>query len=175
MIPKSLPLSPRPPLTNISQASPLLSLPPELLRSILPYLPYPDALSLKHTSRALYLCTDTSVPLKVSWLLARNMRGLPWPKRSCDLKTDKAFCNGEEGEVRRIMEKRRRHEECRPNDKGCEILLGRTCEKARWYRTTFHLGRWGRSWEGKCRGGFILWIGSILTLLVLEMTTWLFF
>lgn len=107
--------------------SPLLSLPPELLYLITSQLPYPDALSLKHSSPHLYPLIDTSVQLKVSWLVSRHARGLERPKRNCILKTDAAFCASGRGEVRRIMERRRGHWDC-DRVKGCEVVEGARCE-----------------------------------------------
>jgi hypothetical protein len=48
------------------------------------------------------------------------------PIRNCVLKTDASFCAGGGGEVRRIMERRRRHEECR-KERGCEVIEGTYC------------------------------------------------
>lgn len=109
-------------------SSPLLSLPPELHHLIISNLPYPDALSLKHTSAYFYSLVDTrDYRQKVSWIVDRQMRGLACPKRSCIFKTDAAFCSSGDGEVRTIMERRRRHEECGRNG-VCEVLVGRRCE-----------------------------------------------
>lgn len=112
-----------------SESSPSLStIPEELYSLILPHLPYPDALSLKHTSRKFYRLVDTSMELKVAWLIDRHIRGLPCPQKQCILKTDAAFCLSKSGEVKRLMERRRRHEECGP--KGCEVVIGRNCSVA---------------------------------------------
>lgn len=106
----------------------LSTLPEELYTLILPHLVYPDALSLKHTSRQFYRLVDTSIKSKVAWLIDRHSRGLPCPQKKCILKTDAAFCSSSGGEVKRLMEKRRRHEECGP--KGCEVVVGRECSVA---------------------------------------------
>lgn len=122
--------SPSPPSPSPPSPSPLLSLPPELLfHTIIPHLTYPDALSLKHSSPHIYPLIDTSVRLKVAWLIRRKARGLECPtKQKCVLKTDAAFCAGGGGEIRRIMERRRRHEECSGEEgKGCEVVEGRRC------------------------------------------------
>ena len=134
------------PNPNIRPLS-LLSLPPELLLLITSHLPYPDALSFKHTTPYLYTLVRTSVRLRVSWLVDRGTRGLVVPRRKCVLKTDAAFCCS--GEVRRIMDIRRRHGECR-RDGGseCEVVVGRRCEGAR---------RSGLG-NGMCRG----WMGRAL-------------
>jgi hypothetical protein len=112
-------------------SSPPLSLPPELHHLIISHLPYPDALALKHTSLYFYYLVDTrDYRPKVSWIVDRQTRGLACPKKSCIFKTDAAFCSSGAGEVRRIMERRRRHEEC-GKDGVCEVLVGRRCEVAR--------------------------------------------
>lgn len=111
---------------SMASSGPLLSLPPELLLLIISQLPYPDALSLKHSSRLLYPLIDTSVRLKVDWLIARKTRGLVCPIGNCVLQTDASFCASGGGEVRRIMERRRRHEECR-KERGCEVIEGTSC------------------------------------------------
>lgn len=128
--------------TNSSSDSPLLSLPPEILLDIIPRLPYPDALALKHTHPRFYNIVDTSVRLKVAWLLDRKVRRLSTIEKKCSLKSDSEFCNGslaggrEKGkprirvqddrdQVSRIMARRRRHGEC--EDGRCEVLVGRRC------------------------------------------------
>lgn len=147
-------------ITNIT--SPLLSLPPELLDLITSQLPYPDALSLKHTSPHLYPLIDTSVQLKVSWLVSRHRRGLERPRRNCILKTDAAFCASGGGEVRRIMERRRGHWEC-DRAKGCEVVEGARCQGGG--------GRGKRSgttiwwWRGRIKGGRKGWGADLKGLL----------
>ncbi|KAI9759766.1 MAG: hypothetical protein M1835_000304 [Candelina submexicana] len=91
----------------------LLSLPPELHLQIAYYLPYPDALSLKHTSRHFYNIVDTGIKLKVAWLVERKRLLLDCPRRSCIVTSDETFCSPE---IRRLMEKRRWHEECKPGE-----------------------------------------------------------
>ncbi|KAL8779790.1 MAG: hypothetical protein Q9213_006775 [Squamulea squamosa] len=110
------------PLERPSPPPSLTNLPPELYALILLHLPYPDALSLKHTCTLFYNLVDTSIRQKVSWLVDRHSRGLPCPQKKCVMKTDSLFC---EGEVRVLMERRRRHEECGAG--GCEVVVGRTC------------------------------------------------
>ncbi|KAL9630202.1 MAG: hypothetical protein Q9164_006539, partial [Protoblastenia rupestris] len=107
--------------------SPFFNLPLELQLHIASYLPYPDALALKHAHPHLYTLATTNVKQKVSWLISRHERGLKCPDRKCILKTDTLFCSGENGQVRRLMEKRRRHGECKEGKGGCEVVLGRTC------------------------------------------------
>ena len=120
----------------------LLSLPPEILLDIIPRLPYPDALALKHTHPIFYSLVDTSVRLKVAWLLDRKVRGLPTPEKKCSFRSDSEFCSGglvggwEKGkpreavqdgrdQVSKIIARRRRHGEC--EDGRCEVLVGRRC------------------------------------------------
>jgi F-box associated protein len=71
------------------------SLPTELHLLIASHLPYPDALSLKHTSRHFYRLVDTGVRLKVAWLVSRHELHLDCPSDSrCDLRNDSNFCRG---------------------------------------------------------------------------------
>lgn len=72
-----------------------MDLPTELHLLISKELTYPDALSLKHTSRYLYDLVDTGVRLKVAWLMERRMLHLDCPNdRKCNLRTDLEFCRG---------------------------------------------------------------------------------
>ncbi|EED22301.1 F-box domain protein [Talaromyces stipitatus ATCC 10500] len=113
----------------------LMNLPTELHIHIASYLDYPDALALKHTNRHFYAIVYTGVYLKVSWLLSRFEHKLECPRNEdCSLRTDASFCNKT---VRKIMERRRRHLECRPGDGGCTVVLGASCRKEvvpRWLR-----------------------------------------
>ena len=43
------------------------------------------------------------------------------------MKTDATFCTGENGEVSRMIGRRRRHEECKAGRGQCEVILGQTC------------------------------------------------
>ena len=114
---------------------PLLALPPELHLQISTFLPYPDALSLKHTSRHFYNLVDTGVRLKVTWLLDRKTLRLDCPKRKCLLKTDEAFCSSRE--IRGFMERRRWHQECKGG--VCTVVEGQSCEGRRiWRRGVMH-------------------------------------
>lgn len=73
----------------------LMDLPTELHLLISKELTYPDALSLKHTSRYFYNLVDTGVRLKVAWLMERRMLHLDCPNdRKCNLRTDLEFCRG---------------------------------------------------------------------------------
>lgn len=70
-------------------------LPPEIHLLIIKELTYPDALSLKHTSRYFYNLVDTGVRLKVAWLMERRSLHLDCPNdKKCILKTDLEFCRG---------------------------------------------------------------------------------
>ncbi|KAE8157773.1 hypothetical protein BDV40DRAFT_38216 [Aspergillus tamarii] len=100
-------------------------LPTELHLHISTYLPYPDALALKHTSRHFYALVYTGVHLKVDWLVERFEQKLECPMEKCSFRTDEAFCNLR---IRRIMERRRRHLECRRRAGGCLVVSGRTCQ-----------------------------------------------
>lgn len=165
-----LPMS-LPPNGSPVTPSRLLSLPLELLLDIIPMLPYPDALALKHSHPSFYNMVNTSVRLKVSWLLDRKVRGLPTPQQMCCLKSDAEFCNGglaggwEKGrrrgkvkpahgadQVRSIMARRRRHGECK--DGRCEVLVGRRCggrnELDDMKLELFGMRRWGS--QGSVRG-----------------------
>ena len=125
--------------SNAPSCPSLSSLPAELQLYISSHLPYPDALSLKHTCRHFYIIVDTGVRLKVSWLIERRQLHLPCPSEGqCLLKSDEAFCSKP---VRKLMERRRRHEECgMAGARGCAVG-GMECKrKAR--------GRWSANWGG---------------------------
>ncbi|KAG6016256.1 hypothetical protein E4U54_001895 [Claviceps lovelessii] len=73
----------------------LSSLPTELQLAISSLLIYPDALSLKHTSKTFYHLVDTGVELKIDWLVSRRKLHLECPNdRACDLRSDLRFCRG---------------------------------------------------------------------------------
>lgn len=77
-----------------SQAN-FMDLPTEIHLLVSKELTYPDALSLKHTSRYFYNLVDTGVRLKVAWLMERRMLHLDCPNdRKCNLRTDLEFCRG---------------------------------------------------------------------------------
>ncbi|KAL3468056.1 hypothetical protein BJX64DRAFT_282939 [Aspergillus heterothallicus] len=103
----------------------LMELPTELHLNIASFLTYPDALALKHTCRHFYSFVYTGVHLKVDWLVERFERKLECPMEKCSFRTDEAFCNWR---IRRIMERRRRHLECRRFRGGCLVIEGRTCQ-----------------------------------------------
>lgn len=119
-----------PPTTVESLTTPtskinLMDLPSELHMEIASFLPYPDALALKHTCRHFYSMVYTGVHLKVDWLVERFERKLECPMEKCSFRTDEAFCNWR---IRRIMERRRRHLECRRVPQGCWVVEGQTCQ-----------------------------------------------
>lgn len=107
-------------------ADSLMRLPTELHMHIASYLPYPDALALKHTCRHFYSLVYTGVHLKVDWLVDRFEKKLECPMEKCSFRTDEAFCNSR---IRRIMERRRRHLECRSGSGGCLVIEGRSCRR----------------------------------------------
>ncbi|KAI0391412.1 hypothetical protein F5Y17DRAFT_409838 [Xylariaceae sp. FL0594] len=128
----------------------LLGLPLELQLQISQQLTYPDALSLKHTSRNFFYLVDTGVKLKVDWLMERGMLRLQVPKdRNCDLRSDDRFCRGT---VSMLMRRRRAHLECesRPG-LGCLVLGTTVCAQRRsiwmrwrcWLRLHQSLELWG--------------------------------
>ncbi|KAG5928407.1 hypothetical protein E4U42_000703 [Claviceps africana] len=81
--------------SNSTTKANLASLPTELQLAISDLLIYPDALSLKHTSRAFYHLVDTGVELKIDWLVSRRKLHLECPNdRACDLRSDLQFCRG---------------------------------------------------------------------------------
>lgn len=72
-----------------------MHLPTEIHILISKELTYPDALSLKHSTRYFYDLVDTGVRLKVAWLMERRMLHLDCPNdRKCNLRTDLEFCRG---------------------------------------------------------------------------------
>jgi hypothetical protein len=103
----------------------LMDLPLELHIQIASFLSYPDALALKHSCSHFYYMVYTGVHLKVNWLVERFERKLECPMEKCSFRTDEAFCNWR---IRRIMERRRQHLECRRAPGGCWVVEGRTCQ-----------------------------------------------
>ncbi|PWY65712.1 hypothetical protein BO70DRAFT_302098 [Aspergillus heteromorphus CBS 117.55] len=103
-----------------------MDLPTELHLHIASFLPYPDALAMKHTCRHFYGLVYTGVHLKVDWFVARFERKLECPMEKCSFRTDEAFCNKR---IRDIMERRRRHLECSQSSGGCLVIEGSTCQK----------------------------------------------
>src|SRR5690348_13890383 len=85
-----------PPAPDSSSPHPqFTTLPPEIHLLISSNLIYPDALSLKHTSRYFYRIVDTGVKLKVEWLMERRKLHLECPNNQrCDLGSDLKFCRG---------------------------------------------------------------------------------
>lgn len=143
-----------------------MELPSELHLHIASFLIYPDALALKHSSRHFYRLVYTGVHLKVDWLVERFERKLECPMERCSFRTDEAFCNGR---IRRIMERRRRHLECRRVVGGCTVLEGQTCQTdllPSWFKeqgrrvVVEYLAFWGRE-------------GSLLVRVEMCNDTWL--
>ncbi|OXV07168.1 hypothetical protein Egran_05065 [Elaphomyces granulatus] len=135
----------------------LMGLPTELHLHIASYLSYPDALALKHTSRHFYAIVSTGVNMKVDWLIQRFERNLECPMEQCSFRSDESFCNWR---IRRIMQRRRRHLECRAVAGGCFVVEGRTCCRyliPTWLKGKAQRGpqeRW-LAWaiEGQCLSG----------------------
>ncbi|KAG8167059.1 hypothetical protein KVR01_002748 [Diaporthe batatas] len=140
----------------------LMDLPTELHLLISKELTYPDALSLKHTSRHFYNLVDTGVRLKVAWLMERRMLHLDCPNdRKCNLRSDLEFCRGSVTCVIYIIttlqhlsrisltfstnslliQRRREHIECesRPG-LGCLVFATPQCAYRRDWRTAWR--RW---------------------------------
>ncbi|OJJ50028.1 hypothetical protein ASPZODRAFT_128616 [Penicilliopsis zonata CBS 506.65] len=103
----------------------LMDLPTEMHIYIAEFLPYPDALALKHTCRHFYRLVCTDVHLKVDWLVQRFELKLECPLEQCSFRTDESFCNWR---IRRIMERRRWHLECPRVRGGCLVVTGSTCQ-----------------------------------------------
>ncbi|WEW54895.1 hypothetical protein PRK78_000322 [Emydomyces testavorans] len=101
-----------------------MHLPPEMHLQIISYLSYPDALALKHTNNYFYSLVTTSVQSRVDWIIERLSLGLPIRWKKCELRTDESFCKGD---VKRTMDRRRRHRECRPGVGGCLVVVGSSC------------------------------------------------
>ncbi|KAI1373990.1 hypothetical protein F4677DRAFT_427842 [Hypoxylon crocopeplum] len=118
------------------------NLPPEIHLLISEQLTYPDALSLKHTSRYLYYLVDTGLQLKVDWLIERRSLHLECPNdRRCELGSDLKFCRGS---VRLLMQRRREHIECesRPG-LGCLVYGTKKCAHRRQLKV--RIKQWLRS------------------------------
>lgn len=101
-----------------------MHLPPELHLQIISYLSYPDALALKHTNSYFYSLVRTNVQSRRDWIIERLSLGLAVPWRRCELRTDESFCTWD---VRRTMERRRRHLECKREEGGCLVVVGASC------------------------------------------------
>lgn len=85
--------------------------------------------------------------LKVAWLIDRRRLHLECPSHGqCMLKSDEEFCSRE---IRRLMEKRRRHEDC-VGMNGCLVVGLGSCEGGgkRWRPVVRVLGRrWLICWK----------------------------
>ena len=150
-------------ISHTKPLSPLLTLPLELQLLIIPSLSYPDALALKHTHTHFYDLIDTSVSLKVVWLLERKERGLELPQKKCAMKTDAAFCGGN-GEVRAIMERRRAHGECTAGERGCEVVVGSTCGAGKGVNRRRVVQRFWSNTVGKSGEFLTNWITGLLVM-----------
>lgn len=146
----------------LQQSSPFLSLPVELQLLIIPNLPYPDALALKHTHPQFYNIVDTSVRLKVAWLLDRKSRKLSSPQEKCVMKTDTAFCTSGGGQVRRIMENRRAHGECAAGEGGCEVVLGASCGGSKSRLGDSVVGKLWKEHMGRLDVSVAMWVLGLL-------------
>ena len=144
-----------------SDAAPLLNLPFELHLLILPHLPWPDLLALKHSHPYFYHNVPTTVHHRVDWLLSRAPEGLPLPKEKVNLRSDAEFCASKE--VRGFMRRRRGHWECKDGKEGC-VVLGGICQRQ---RRKEEQGVWKRFWEwigrvfGSVKGRLVGWIGTM--------------
>ncbi|TPX19477.1 hypothetical protein DIZ76_017269 [Coccidioides immitis] len=118
--PSALPLASKP----AQKGNNFMDLPPEMHLHIISHLSYPDALALKHTNSYFYSLVTTNVQFRVNWIIERVSSGLPILWRKCELRTDESFCKGD---VKRTMERRRRHKECKPGDGGCAVVAGSNC------------------------------------------------
>ena len=91
------------------------------------------------------------------------------------LKTDAAFCGSDGGKVRKIMERRRRHEECEGG--RCEVVRGERCggrrvgvkgkKGGRWFLGRGVLGRVG-TWEVVQAVGMVLALYAAFVLAVMR-------
>lgn len=147
----------------------LMDLPSELHILISSYLSYPDALALKHTCSHFRSLVYTGVHLKVDWLVERFERKLECPMEKCSFRTDETFCNWR---IRRIMDRRRRHLECRRIAGGCLVIEGRTCQTdlmSSWLKrqgprkVARTLSAWGRE------GGLLLHEINLRSRLILKL------
>ncbi|CAN8102816.1 unnamed protein product [Discula destructiva] len=140
-----------------------MDLPTEIHTLISKELIYPDALSLKHTSRYFYSLVDTGVRLKVAWLMSRRLLHLDCPKdRKCILKTDLEFCRGS---VTLLMQRRREHMECesRPG-LGCLVYDTPQCAFRR---------DWRRTWRRRLRRQVTIELWWVLLAVIPLLLGWL--
>ena len=151
-------------LAELSGPSPLLNLPTELHLLISTHLPYPDALALKHTNTHFYALVSTNVRKKVAWLISRHKRRLPCPATKCILTSDTAFCLWAHGEVKTLMERRRKHMECKHGKEGwaCEVVVGHTCGGSR--MNAIDRLRLGKERVEAWTGRWTLWAAAALVL-----------
>lgn len=154
-------------------------LPPEIHLAIADYLIYPDALSLKHTSRHFYSIVDTGIELKIDWLMERRRLHLECPNdRRCDLGSDLRFCRGSVPYVlvaslvaivltsgRLLMQRRREHIECesRPG-LGCLVYGTTTCS---------HRAKRPSRWRSGLQAKFTIELWWLLLALVPVFCGWI--
>lgn len=140
----------------------LMNLPPELHQAIVQHLPYPDALSLKHSCRYFYSTVYTGIHLKIEWLISRRRLHLKCPNDgTCLLNSDRNFCRGS---VRLLMARRRQHGECETRDggRGCLVLGTKICEWRRSRSPILRLRRWLTTNSGMVVCIFIALVSIIL-------------
>jgi hypothetical protein len=128
--------------TRKARTTTLMDLPPELHLAIIGHLPYPDALSLKHSSRYFYAIVYTGINLKIEWLISRRQLHLECPHDgSCLLNSDRNFCRGS---VRLLMARRRQHWECdiAEGGRGCLVLGTKSCEWKRARSPWIRMRKW---------------------------------
>lgn len=122
--------------------STLMDLPPEIHLMVISHLPYPDALSLKHSTRYFYGIVYTGIHLKIEWLISQRQLHLECPHDgSCLLNSDTNFCRGS---VRLLMLRRRQHGECETaaGGRGCLVLGTKTCEWKRSRSSIVRIRKW---------------------------------
>ncbi|KAM0522549.1 hypothetical protein ACHAPE_002141 [Trichoderma viride] len=140
-----------------------LSLPTEIHLQISEMLIYPDALSLKYTSRYFHNFVDTGVELKVEWLVERRRLHLECPNsKRCDLGTDLRFCRGS---VPLLMKRRREHIECESMPGlGCIIYGTPTCPNRK---------RGMKAWQRWLETKFTIELRWVLVALLVLLFSWL--
>lgn len=77
------------------------------------------------------------------------------------MRTDAAFCSNGGGQVRRIMERRRKHGECGAGSGGCEVVVGASCGGAKGRR------RVGEFWKRRVRRvevSLMMWVVGLLVM-----------
>lgn len=80
------------------------------------------------------------------------------------MKTDAAFCSTGGGQVRRIMENRRAHGECRAGEGGCEVVIGASCGGVRGVGKARGFGRMWRRSVGTVEASLVMWVIGLLVM-----------